>query len=262
MITITLFTHSPDEYGKQRGDSSKKDGSRLIFLLSGMALFLLQACSLDPVRNIDPERPITLSPGTGMVAGSVTAPRVWHYWEISHFRYRKLGESYSGTLQSASPGSNALWIKNHPVQPGGTVPDPGLEQQLGRLFAVELPAGTYEIFQLDMNMGRWLSSDHGLLIHMQPVRFEVRSGEILYIGNLHVRFCQYSPDRRVYRGRVNAGIPSVRDEAQRDLPLLLRKFPALKGSNILPAVIDDTAWQELEKTGLPATETECDPRKW
>lgn len=235
-----------------------KNDSHLIFLLSGIALILLQACSLDPVRNIDPDRPVTLSPGMGMIVGSVTAPRIGHYWEISHFQYRRLGESYSGTLQSASPSSNALWIKNHPVQPGGTVPDPGLEQQLGRLFAVELPAGVYEIFQLDMNMGRWNYSNSGLLMYMQPVRFEVRLGEILYIGNLHVRYCLYKPDRRVYRGYVNAGIPSIRDEAQRDLPLLLRKFPVLAGSNIVPAVIDDTAWEELEKTGLPTLETECD----
>lgn len=184
-----------------------------------------------------------------MIVGSVTAPRVLHYWEISHFRYRKLGESKSGVLESASPTSNAFWIKDQPIQPGGTGPDPGLEQQLGRLFAVELAAGAYEIFQLDVN--------RRLLIHMQPVRFEVQAGEILYIGNLHVHYCLYKPDRRVYRSYVNAGIPSVRDEAQRDLPLLIRKFPALTGASILPAVIDDNAWQELEKTGLPSLETEC-----
>jgi len=225
----------------------------LFFLLFGIALSLLHGCSfyglLDAVDNINPNQPITLTPGTGMIVGSVTAPRVGQYWEISRFRYRKPGESESGVLESASPISNALWIKGQPVLPGWTVPDPGLEQQLGRLFAVELAAGTYEIFQLDSN--------RRLLIHMQPLRFEVQAGEILYLGNLHVRYCLYKPDRRVFRSYVNAGIPSVRDEAQRDLPLLLRKFPALTGSNILPAVIDDKVWQELEKTGLPSLETEC-----
>jgi hypothetical protein len=128
--TRKSFTHSLDDDGRQSKDSSMKNDSRLIFLLSGIALIQLQTCSLDPVRNIDPDRPVTLSPGMGMIVGSVTAPRVWHYWEVSHFRYRRLGESYSGALQSASPSSNALWIKNHPVQPGGTVPDQDLEQQL------------------------------------------------------------------------------------------------------------------------------------
>ena len=201
------------------------------------------------VKNIDPNRPVALSPGTGIIVGSVTAPMVLHYWDICLFHYRKLGDSKSGVLESASPTANLLWMKDRPIEPGGTGPDPGLEQQLGRLFAVELAAGTYEIYQLDTR--------ETALIHMQPVRFEVRSGEIIYIGNLHVHYCLYTPDRHAYRGRINGGIPSVHDEAQRDLPLLVRKFPALAGAKILPAVIDDDAWQELEKTGLPSLETKC-----
>lgn len=114
---------------------------------------------------------------------------------------------------------------------------------------MELTAGTYEIYQLD--------APGKLLIHLQPLRFEVRPGEILYLGNLHVRYCLYTPDRRAYRSYVNGGIPSIRDEAQRDLPLLIRKFPALTGADILPAVIDDSSWQELEKTGLHSQETTC-----
>ena len=232
--------------------SNQGVGTRLrsmIYLLSGIALCMLQACSFDNVKNIDPNQQVTLSPGAGIIVGSVTAPRVQHYWEISRFRYRKLGDSKSGVLESASPIANFLWMKDRPIEPGGTGPDAGLEQQLGRLFAVELAAGTYEIYQLD--------AAGELLVHMQPLRFEVRSGEILYLGNLHVRYCLYTPDRRAYRSYVNGGIPSVRDEAQRDVPLLARKFPTLKGTNILPAVIDDNAWQDLEKTGLPSHETSC-----
>jgi len=232
-----------------RKSSLMNSDSGAIFLLISIAVFLLQACSSNPVKSIDSNQPITLSPGTGMIVGSVTAPRVMHYWEKSNFRYRKLGESKSGSLESATPTSDFLWIKDHPIQPGGLGPDPGLEAQLGRLFAVKLAAGTYEIYRLDKKSG--------LLIHMQPVRFEVRGGEILYIGNLHVRFCLYKPDRRVYRGYINAGIPSVRDESQRDLPLLLQKFPALAGMNIMQTVIDDYAWRGLENTGLPSVETDC-----
>jgi hypothetical protein len=185
-----------------------------------------------------------------MIVGSVTAPMVLHYWEISKFRYRKLGESKSGMLESASATANFFWMKDKPMQPGGTGPDAGLEQQLGRLFAVELTAGVYEIYELGAPR---------ILVRMQPLHFEVRPGEILYLGNLHVHYCLYKPDpgRRAYRSFINGGIPSVRDEAQRDLPLLLRKFPALTEANIIPAVIDNNAWQDLEKTGLPSLETDC-----
>jgi len=223
----------------------------IIFLLPGITLGLLHGCSFDAVNNINPDMPVTLSQGTGMIVGSVTSPRVQHYWEVSRFRYRKLGESKSGVLESASPTANFLWFKDNPIEPGGVGPDSGLESQLGRLFAVELEVGTYEIYQLD--------TTGNILIHMQPVRFDVRPGEIIYLGNLHVRFCLYTPNRRAYRSYVNGGIPSVQNEAQRDLALLVLKFPFLKGMQIVPAIINDNAWQELEKTGLPSLETSCKP---
>lgn len=223
--------------------------SCLVVLLLGASLSLLNACSFGQAKDIDPNQPVKPNPQTGIIVGSVTAPMVQHYWDISHFRYRKTGESKSGVLESASPTSDFLWIRGHAIQPGGTGPDPGLEHQLGRVFAVELMAGTYEIYQLDGN--------NRLLTQMQPARFVVRPGEIQYLGNLHVRYCLYKPDRRVYRSYVSAGIPSVRDESTRDLPLLRRKFPALSASDILPAVIDDSVWQELQKTENHPPDTEC-----
>jgi len=221
----------------------------LMVLLFGMSLALLNACALGKNTDIDPGRPVMPAKETGLVVGSVTAPMVQHYWDISRFRYRMLGKAESGALESASPTADFLWIKGLAIQPGGTGPEPGLEEELGRLFAVELETGIYEIYQLDGN--------NGPLMQMQPARFMVQPGEILYLGNLHVRYCLYKPDRRVYRSYVSAGIPSVRDEAQRDLPLLRRKFPALARSKILPAVIDDSAWQELQETELLQSDMEC-----
>jgi len=223
--------------------------SCLMVLLFGVSLPLLNACSFGHAKDLDPNQPLLLAPETGLIVGSVTAPKVQHYWDISRFRYRKLDDSKSGVLESASPTTDFLWKKGLTVQPGGTGPDPGLEDQLGRVFAVELSAGTYEIYQLD--------GSKGLLTHMQPARFVVRPGEIRYLGNLHVRYCLYKPHHRVYRSYVNAGIPSVRDEGQRDLPLLRRKFPALAGSSILTAVIDDSAWQELQRATVGTPGTEC-----
>ena len=48
---------------------------------------------LDPVNNIDPEQPVTLGPDEGLIVGTVTAPMVQHYWEVSSVHYRKQGES-------------------------------------------------------------------------------------------------------------------------------------------------------------------------
>ena len=72
-----------------------------------------------------------------------------------------------------------------------------------------------------------------------------------------MHYCLYTPNRRAYRGYINGGIPSIDDQAGRDIPLLLRKFPALQGVSIIPAVINDSAWQELGINGLPSLETRC-----
>jgi hypothetical protein len=141
----------------------------LSYLCAGVFL-LLQGCLFPGMHSINPDQPLALSPNTGLIVGSVTAPKVMHYWEISHFRYRHLEQSTAGVLESASPTANLLWMKDKPLQPGGTGPDAGLEQQLGRLFAVELPAGRYEIYGLD--------TPGLLLFQMPPVLFEVRAGEI------------------------------------------------------------------------------------
>lgn len=224
-------------------------GQGLLCRFFCMALLLLPGCVIDRQAGIDPGKAIILSPDTGIVVGSVTAPMVQHYWEIGHFRYRRLGESTGGVLESASATANYHWGKNRPIEPWGVGPDAGLEQELGRLFAVELPAGTYEIYQLDAR-GR-------ALIDMPPVRFEVTAGAVRYLGNLHVAYCLYAPDLPSYRGYINAGLPSVRDQSQRDLRLLLQKFPSLKDKPIGTAVIDDSAWKNLQQTGLPSPETEC-----
>jgi hypothetical protein len=220
---------------------------RRLILLSFAAVLNLQACApapieralnrwLDPVDNIDANQAVALTNGMGMIVGSVTAPKVEHYWEISTIYYRKFAESEYGQLRSASPVSNAFWQKDRPVEPGGIGPDPGLEAQLGRLFAIELSAGEYEIFRICFG--------HTCL-QLEPAQFEVSEGEIRYVGNVDVRYCLYAPKLRVYRGRVHGAIPRVRDEASRDLALLRRKFPALQGSEISKSIIDDTVWHDL-----------------
>lgn len=116
--------------------------SCLVVLLLGASLSVLNACSFGQAKDIDPNQPVKPNPETGIIVGSVTAPMVQHYWDISHFRYRKTGESKSGVLESASPTTDFLWIKGLAIHPGGTGPEPGLEHQLGRVFAVELMGGT------------------------------------------------------------------------------------------------------------------------
>ena len=191
---------------------------------------------LDPVNNIDPEQPVTLGPDEGLIVGTVTAPMVQHYWEVSSVHYRRQGESAYGQLKSASPVSDAFGRKDRPVEPGGTGPDWGLKGSLGRAFAIRLPAGGYEVFRIVYG--------HSSL-ELPPATFEVRAGEIVYLGNLNVQYCLYAPPKRTYRGHVHGAIPNVRDRVRSDLPLLMRKFPVLEELPISTSIIDDQRWRGL-----------------
>jgi len=84
---------------------------------------------------------------------------------------------------------------------------------------VELTAGTYEIYQLDG------TSKRSLLIHMQPVRFEVRSGEIVYLGNLHVRYCLYKPDRNAWQEPEKTSLPTLETECRLKVKYLAEETP-------------------------------------
>ncbi len=191
---------------------------------------------------------------TGVIVGSVTAPKVQHYWQVVRFNYRKLGEDTVHFVESASPTTNFLWLKNQTIKPNAHAPDTGLEKQLGRLFAINLPVGTYEVFQL--------SAKGKPLIAIPPIQFIVEPNQVNYIGNLQVKFCLYHPKDKVFRGYINGAIPSIKDEMARDLPLLIKKYPELQTelhkNKVNTEIINDKAWRDLKNAELINDESKCD----
>jgi len=97
----------------------------------------------------------------------------------------------------------------------------------GRLVALKLPAGQYQIFWLQSSQGRTLLGPR----HFEPVTFTVKAGRATYIGNIHMTL---EADAKTMLGvpLISGGWPVVRDARERDIPLLKQAVPALGDGNI------------------------------
>ena len=227
----------------------------LTYLRLGCVVVLLvifTGCSTDQMRTIDPVRPIVMDENTGMIVGSITGLTYEHCWAVGAVPYGKVGGAVSGWLESGSKMTNAFWIE-HSMTPGMPGPDPGLEDVIGRVFAVTLPAGSYALFPSGVN-------NKDPLITIEPAQFEVKAGEIKYIGRIQLQACLFTPRvPRIHRGFINASIPSIKDMWEQDKITLHRKYPELTRFGIVISPIDDKQWHGLIDVVESKMETNCRP---
>ena len=202
-----------------------------VFLVTLAIVNLNAGCSRIAQKNIDGDTSSIVHPGGGMIVGSVTAPKVLHYHKTAVLRYRALSDD-------GKPGGVLTSGRTPGWQP--TIPkcaQDGLEQECGRLFAVSLPAGRYEIFEVSAIPG---NESYKVI---PPLRFTVLEGKVAYLGNLHVVYCHGS--FHSMRGGILGGDISIRDELDRDAALLKSKYTHLNGVDIdkrlLPAT--SSSWR-------------------
>lgn len=101
----------------------------------------------------------------------------------------------------------------------GNMQDPmDWDHPKGRLVVAELPAGKYELYQ-------WRSEGINVTYTSKifSIPFTVVGGKATYIGNL---FVNIDESTSIYK-------LEVADKSERDLPLLIRKYPNIKGSDII-----------------------------
>lgn len=220
--------------------------------LAVLLIALSTGCSTELMRTIDPEKPLPGGRDIGIIVGSITGVTAKHYWSIGQVPYGKKDGSVSGWFESASKMTNAFWYE-HSMTPGYPGPDPGLEDVIGRVFAVSLPAGKYALFPSGVKY-------KNPLVTITPAEFEVTPGIVKYIGRIHLHGCIYTPrNRRVWRGYINASVPTIEDMWDTDRVLLFKKYPELKKSEILLSLISDRAWQGLGAILESTMETNCQP---
>jgi len=177
-------------------------------------------CATIIQQNIGDCQPSCLDNESGIIVGSVTAPPVERYHSNVFFDYRSLddGGKTEGVITASTP---VRYVAPHPFVPWcqeGPLPD-----LCGRLFAIRLPAGRYQIDG-----------------PRQPLQFTVTPGKLFYVGNLHVEFCvgMATP----YRGGILGSKTTLRDEFARDITLVREEFDALRSLPIEKSLWPDPGW--------------------
>lgn len=98
------------------------------------------------------------------------------------------------------------------------------EHVTGQHYVHELPAGRYEVQTWSIVVNHGIGYlDVWPRTPPPPLAFDVVAGSVIYLGNLHgtLRFGKML--------RAESGSPEVRDEAERDLRLILADYPQLEG---------------------------------
>ena len=185
-------------------------------------------CASVSQKNLDANQLTTTSPENGVIVGSVTAPFASRYHETVLFEYRRLGDGdkNSGVITSGTQHKN--FLIDIPACDEG-----GLPQQCGRLFAISLPAGNYEIYRARVMHRDYFQS-------MQPAVFNVGKGKVSYLGNLSVTFCEGMVSR--HRGNILGADVSIKDEYERDIALIRKHFSGLQNVSVEKRLLPDHSW--------------------
>jgi hypothetical protein len=192
-------------------------------------MLLISACSLQAQKDISDDFDVLKSPGYGVVVGSVSSIPDYRWQEMSQYLYRSLSdEKIHGVITSAADNNPYTFFAHVPK-----CEDDGLEAECGRLFAISLPVGDYEIDRVivsyDEFKHRWEGRNRlGFL-------FTVKSGQVSYIGNLKSNI-QIAND-------IVAADGMVMDQYERDIPLLRIRFPVLVNLQIDHSLIRGDSWE-------------------
>jgi hypothetical protein len=127
----------------------------------------------------------------------------------------------------------------------------------GRVLALRLPAGMHSLNYWEIWHGR-PPNNPVRPEPAAPLAFEVKAGEVAYLGNLHFRLQMGAPGP-VYGPNATANAiasaitpafgvqvvrvayPEVRDERARDVAIFEGRYPALKGK-VVPAMLKIGPW--------------------
>jgi hypothetical protein len=145
-------------------------------------------------------------------------------FSVSHDHVGKRGAKGIFHLDGGAMNGGDTFISLHPVMPGVPFRNE-FNDSYGRILAVSLPAGKHEFSSWQITNGA------GLRISPKetptPLVFEVVSGQIKYLGNLHANL---SAGNNIFGMKiVLEGYPEILDRRARDISIFENKYPQLKG---------------------------------
>jgi len=179
-----------------------------------IAITLLTGCATSNTKtNIPSNFSFNEQKNTGVMLASVSYSGSFSGYAVY---YRKVGESGNGQKLQIGAGTAVL----PPGMMDWDIEKPGLR---GNVFAVELPAGEYEIFNYSLSSG----FAHGSGEEPLSLRFTVEPHRATYIGNFLFR-------RTAGFGATVLGVNiSHADFSERDLPIIHSKYASLDTSDVL-----------------------------
>lgn len=225
------------------------DFARLLFVTA------LAGCT-GYLPGLPTDYDVASDPNKGVIVGSVgtnLAGQNWREW--SKYTYSPISDPKSVGYVASAVG----W--SIPSFPQPECPDDGLPAECANLFAILLPVGEYKFWGLvpamNSSINQFSTRYH---VRVEGYRFEVKSGQATYIGNMLTRLC-VGPNAA---GIARVAQGDVADMYERDVPLLKVKFPQLQNTIVNNETMPGTPWrwEWWQGKGVSVTanwESECAP---
>ena len=222
-------------------------------MLRKLVLFCVAAGSLVACtnnRNVAFDEPLMLERGTALVVGSVTdecdsVGFMGQRWGRSSFSWKNLDTGEIGTFRPMTDDP----LENS--EAGGLFRQFGCFR--GQLIARKMPAGRYALTNWSISTSAYTYSG----LDLEPLNFNLKSGDIVYIGNLNM-VLQYG-ENLFGMTMVAGGLPQINDYFDRDMRLLKATFPKINFSKAKNKTLDISPWfkgPEGEEAEKPAPKLE------
>ncbi len=192
-------------------------------------VFAVSACSTVYYKPLEPGEALNLEPGSqGLLVGSLSfsgnypegkrkpldAGANFRYWRYN-FMLRGRNEAnkdFVGNVSSVPPASSLTFDIS--------AADYSVEDGAGYIFVLPIPSGDYEFHSYGYNTAAWSYSPK----KEYSIPFRIEPGVIHYVGE--IRF-EHVFGENIFGMAVPSGADiSIIDSANRDLDILLKKYPS------------------------------------
>ncbi|KAB7742577.1 hypothetical protein F2P47_00095 [Parvibaculum sedimenti] len=193
---------------------------RIIRYVTLVCGFFLAGCA---PKNIDQSYAFSQTAGKGVVIGSITYVGASSACTVV---YRKIGDTNISYFSAGHSDMLVSLVAGNDIEGGA---------DKGDLFAVEVPAGDYEIVRWAASSGyAHMGSAEDFSIH-----FHVEPGKAVYLGNFYFE----EADR--FGATTTGMIMDYRDRAERDMKVFVKKYPGFSNIKIASSIETGRVYKNL-----------------
>lgn len=202
--------------------------ARFALLLIAIAL---SGCA---TKSVDTSFAFTPETETGLIVGSASADKKDESWYDGLVKFYYIKTDEVGKLGTKNAG---FIYALPPTLPLGTPGDSEFSDSDGSVFAIAVEPGEYILHRWEIEVGAYAII---YPVDPAPLPFTVEKGQATYVGNLHMSF--QTARNIIGLTSIADGRPAISDRSERDIPMLLNRYPNLKREEIEIEIIDDRPW--------------------